>query len=57
MDNPAPQAYTDIDSNAALTLYPRQGLNTGYLGISNVAKPFDDMRCVRPLRWLSIASW
>ena len=44
MDNPAPQAYMDIESNADLTLYPRQGLNTGYLGISNFAKPFDDTR-------------
>ncbi len=44
IDNPSPQAYAAIQGNADLRLYRRPGLNTGYLGISNLAKPFDDVR-------------
>lgn len=44
IDSPPPEAYAEIQSNTNLTFVPRAGLNTGYLGISNLTKPFDDMR-------------
>lgn len=44
IDNPSPQSYAEIQSDTDLRLYPRPGLNTGFIGFSNLIKPFDDER-------------
>ncbi len=57
IDNPPPQVYASIRDNADLRLYPRPGLNTGYLGISNLAKPFDDVRVRRAVALAIDREW
>ena len=47
IDNPPPETYAEIQSDSNLGFYPRDGLNIGYLGFSNLVKPFDDVRVRR----------
>lgn len=51
IDNPPPETYAEIQSNADLALYPRMNLDTGYLGISTEVKPFDDVRVRQAVAW------
>ncbi len=44
IDRPWPWDYAKIQNNPDLQLHLRPGLNTGYLGISNLIAPFDDVR-------------
>jgi peptide/nickel transport system substrate-binding protein len=44
IDNPGKDDMPTIEGNADLTLYPRAGLNTFYLGFNNTVKPFDDAK-------------
>jgi ABC-type transport system substrate-binding protein len=42
IDNPTPDDFAVIEGDSALTLYPREALNTFYLGLSNTQAPFDN---------------
>jgi ABC-type transport system substrate-binding protein len=42
IDNPTPDAFPVIEGDDALTLYPREGLNIFYLGMTDFHPPFDN---------------
>jgi len=42
IDNPDPNDFTSIQSEADLKLYPREALNVMYLGLNNVKAPLDN---------------
>ena len=42
IDNPSKDDFTALEGNADLTIKPREGLNTFYLGFNNNFKPFDN---------------
>jgi peptide/nickel transport system substrate-binding protein len=42
IDNPGPDDFAKIEADKALKLYPREGFNIFYLGMSNLVKPFDN---------------
>lgn len=42
IDNPAPEDFAKISSDANLKLYPRPALNVFYIGFQNTMKPFDN---------------
>lgn len=44
IDNVAPTDAAGIKADSSLALYPRPALNTMYIGMRNVAKPFNDVR-------------
>ena len=44
IDNVAPQDSAAIEGDTSLKLYPREALNTMYIGMNNTFKPFDDVR-------------
>jgi ABC-type transport system substrate-binding protein len=44
IDNPSPDDYESIRSNADLALYDRPGTNVFYLGFNNRFEPLDDVR-------------
>lgn len=44
IDNPGKDDMPAIESDANLKLYPREGLNTFYLGMNNTVEPFTDVR-------------
>jgi hypothetical protein len=44
IDNVAPEDSAAIEGDLTLKLYPRQALNTMYIGMNNTFKPFDDVR-------------
>jgi peptide/nickel transport system substrate-binding protein len=44
IDNPGKDDMPAIEGDANLTLYPREGMNTFYLGMNNSFEPFDDVR-------------
>jgi ABC-type transport system substrate-binding protein len=43
IDNPGADDIDDIKANSDVTLYPREGLNTLYLGFNNTIEPWDDV--------------
>ncbi len=42
IDNPGKDDMAAITADSSLTLYPREGLNTMYIGMNNTYKPFDN---------------
>ncbi|HMQ32366.1 MAG TPA: ABC transporter substrate-binding protein [Chloroflexaceae bacterium] len=44
IDNPAPDAFEQIQGDPNLQLLEREGLNVFYVGMNNVYPPFDDVR-------------
>ncbi len=42
IDNPTPDDFPVIENDPNLTLYPREGLNVFYLGMTNTHPPFDN---------------
>jgi len=44
IDNPGRDDMPTIESDGSLTLYPREGLNTFYLGMNNQFEPWSDVR-------------
>ena len=42
IDNPGTDDIDPIKSNSDVTFYPREGLNTMYIGMNNTVKPWDD---------------
>ena len=44
IDNPGKDDMPGIESNADLKLYPREGLNTLYIGMNNTYKPWDNVK-------------
>jgi ABC-type transport system substrate-binding protein len=43
IDNPGADDIDDIRANSDVTFYPREGLNTFYLGFNNTIEPWDDV--------------
>ncbi|MCI0635419.1 MAG: ABC transporter substrate-binding protein, partial [Actinobacteria bacterium] len=43
MDNPGADDIDDIRANSDVTFYPREGLNTFYLGFNNTIEPWTDV--------------
>lgn len=44
VDNPGKDDMAAIDGDANLALYPREGLNTFYLGMNQTVAPFDNVK-------------
>ena len=44
IDNPGPDDFAAIEGDSSLTLYPREALNTMYLGWTNTFAPFDNQK-------------
>lgn len=44
IDNPGRDDMPTIESDPSLTLYPREGINTFYLGMNNTYEPWNDVR-------------
>jgi len=44
IDNPGPGDFAAIEANTDYKLYPRQPLNTFYLGMNNTFPPFDNIK-------------
>jgi ABC-type transport system substrate-binding protein len=42
IDNPGPDDFTTIENDTSLALYPREGLNTFYVGFNNAFAPWDN---------------
>ncbi|HEX6141020.1 MAG TPA: ABC transporter substrate-binding protein [Candidatus Limnocylindria bacterium] len=42
IDNPGPDDFKTIEDDPNLKLYPREGLNTFYIGFNNTFPPFDN---------------
>lgn len=42
IDNPGPDDFATIEADSSLTLYPREALNTMYVGWTNTFAPFDN---------------
>ena len=42
IDNPTPDDFAVIEGDDSLTLYPREGLNIFYLGVTDFHPPFDN---------------
>ncbi len=42
IDNPTPDDFPVIENDSNLALYPREGLNVFYLGMTNTHAPFDN---------------
>lgn len=44
IDNPGKDDLAAIEGDSTKAFYPRQGLNTFYLGMNNTVKPFDNLK-------------
>jgi peptide/nickel transport system substrate-binding protein len=44
IDNPGAEDIAKIQADSTLKFYPREGLNTFYLGFNDTMKPWDDVR-------------
>jgi ABC-type transport system substrate-binding protein len=44
IDNPGTDDIAGIKADSSVTFYPREGLNTFYLGFNDTVKPWDDVR-------------
>ena len=42
IDNPGPDDFATIEADTSLKLYPREALNTMYVGMTNTFAPFDN---------------